>query len=286
MQIFNWEKKVKAEYNNDGGRETVSLTGEKLKFEDVYGGTTLLSYTHPLGETGIGNLEETMFDRRPVQCTRTEAGGLQRLEIVIPEPTATVGFAEVGAQRMRLWTFAVRLGRFNGLRSLWLVFLRPPAGRFTYTPGKPSLSVAHDSSELTAALGSGPDGIIEAGLTLSGDGYRKGELLMRRTIKRTIFDETIGEVKSGTTSLAWRPSRHDFDCMMVFRYGMEVNTSDGKLVDLFRAIGGRVGRGNRYWRKVQDFVPNDGPGIAYSLILKGHRRLSSDEDRTTLTVSG
>ena len=94
MQIISFEKNVTAEYRDYGGRESVILTGEMLKFDDVYGGPTLVALdprVHPPEMTGRGAFEETMFDQRPIRYTRSSADGKQRLEILIPDPPPRTG---------------------------------------------------------------------------------------------------------------------------------------------------------------------------------------------------
>jgi hypothetical protein len=112
-------------------------------------------------------------------------------------------------------------------------------------------------------------------LTLEGSDYRKAELKLRRAFGEVTVDETIAETNAGSFDFEWKPVFHSFDHIAVMPHLLMKRE---QIADFFTPLGATV------HNEIGDWVC-DGPGMRYSLVLKGHRLLNSDEAAVNLTIA-
>ena len=286
MQINNTVKGLSAEYRNEDGRETVILTGTHLNFKGCSAGPATLRLSDVMvgagGQAAGGWVWTPSFLERPAPkpaaytLTRDE-GCLQSLKVELPERYAcTILFSRKSDYRMGV-IGAPALFLDNGNPDLhsgiWIFALRSPDAAPAYLPERPSLSVSHDSGQATASFASGSGGTLEGHLSISGSSYHEAELLLRRSFMGVSLDVLIGRVQSDLAPFAWKLGGNAFNLISIFTPG---TFGFGMAEKQFAEIFGDPA----------EFF-SDGPGIQYSLLLKGHRRLFSDEDACNLApVSG
>lgn len=273
MQISNKADGFSIEYDNDGDKEEVLLTsGQDTKFGQVLSGPAFLRRIPAMRGMFYGwdPFMPESGQKRAACIESTNPQGMKEFRIGAPERFPCVGF-RVGDLGLFKAPAICLVGARNS-SYLWIFFVRSTRNSLNLMPERSLLSVTHGSGQATASLNAHEDGELEPQLTVSGEGYRKAELFIRRNfkdVKSGSFDSLIGE--SDSEPFIWSPSRNNLDSIMMFQDAMSNSfMKDQQFSDVFG-----------------DSLPIfcDGPGIDYSLHLIAHRLISSDEDTCSLLPS-
>jgi hypothetical protein len=265
---------LSAEYSNDNGKEVITLAAADLNFKSSRAGPGYLALlVQGKGGSGPYGWDPVLPQGEPAVITATiSENGPQRFDLELPERFDSVAIVDsltppgrgvISGPAVLLENAGSRLRPY-----IWIFLLRSPTTAFRYLPEKSSLTVTHDSSQATASVNPGIDGGIEVQLSISKSGYHKAELFLRRSFAQRFVDESVGQIESGTGSFTWKPFKNDFDYIAIFSPGALGSTMHE---EQFEKMFGNAGR-----------FFCDGPGIDYSLHLKAHKRLFTDEDTCKL----
>jgi len=169
-------------------------------------------------------------------------------------------------------------------RDIWLFLLRSPWYPLKLKIEKTDLSVTHGADTGIASIYASGDGGFSARVSVSGTGFKKVSLFMRRTIGSFVSDELVGEVVgSGTQDFNWKPIVRTFDLLLVTHGEM----AESQLENIARGFGASITSAFLNWGSLAgDFIFCDGPLMGYSLHLKGDRGfLEHVEDTSGVTLT-
>jgi hypothetical protein len=288
LQIYNSTEGLAAEVRNENGRRFITLTSSKLDVQRGFTGTARLQKVDidPRSRQSRVGLQFSLPEYIPATYSlSTNSNGEKQCEVELPDQSNCVGYAKIGGITSRfdviLLAPAVLLYAFGLSGPLYIVSMSALTP-VEYLPERPLLEVSHGSGRAGASISPADDGGLDIATSLSGDGYSKGELFIRRSFSfdKSYIDEPIGIFQSGSSSFKWTPARHDFDFVAVVPPIFE---SREMMSEFFRALGATISSPGGINMRV-DLVC-DGPGIDYYICLRGHRLLHSDESVSKIIAS-
>jgi len=105
---------------------------------------------------------------------------------------------------------------------------------------------------------------------------------VKRSAKRASVEETLGEVTNGIGTYTWKPIIPSFDVVLV----TSSNMSLGAFLDFLKYLGADAKQSLLGSYVPNDFLLCDGPGMNYTLRLKGEKRfLGHEEDKTEIRLN-
>ena len=168
---------------------------------------------------------------------------------------------------------------------LWVFLLRSPWAPLKIDVDKSPLTITHGSTQVMAQIGSSnfeDKKSLRADVTVQGDDFKRIWLTLKRSAKRASIEETIGEVTDGMGTCIWKPVISSFDVVLV----TSSNMSLGAFLDFLKYLGANAKQSLLGSYMPNDFLLCDGPGMNYTLRLKGEKRfLGHEEDKTEVRLN-
>jgi hypothetical protein len=285
-------------YSTEFGEETITLTDKNLEVASVEKGIGYF-ILQPAGHRGEFKIQAmktplaayVLDEPQPAEHAEAKLpDGSGQVKMTLPERFDCAGFVTalrgngmpMGGYVMGGFRAPAVHIRYQGHRGDdWVFLFRSPSASYRWLPEKNALSLARKSGQLTATLYEQPQGGLEIALSNSGEGYGEGDLFLRRAIKymRTSFDDRISEIREGTGTLTWSPSRRNFDFISLTSSATKYDSGP----EFFQALGMDAGEIEGVRAQGSSFYC-DGPGLDYALYLEGRKFVTNDQDFTKLSV--
>ena len=85
---------------------------------------------------------------------------------------------------------------------------------------KSPLNVMHSSAQAIAEIESvnaNSEGgqLLKASVSVHGEGFKKVNVTLKRSVNRASTEETVGELTSGMETFTWKPNVRNFDVILV-----------------------------------------------------------------------
>lgn len=279
MPSYSLAGGIDASYAIAAGKTTVVInSASRVNYRAVYVGTGQMTmHWVQEGKTQVWRCDTKMLD--PVEAQSVgRVGADGRWEMLVElESMFPAGLILQGRMVGTLMAPAVHVD-IPMASDLWIFLVRSPWFPLKLQVDRDSLEVAHGSDRVAASIDVMPGGDVSAQLSMDGTGFKQGSLLVRRALGSYSSEELVGDVSSGSQVLAWKPITRVFDLVFVTKG----NVSESQFAEVVRGLGAQVSSGVFGVGGVQgDFVLCDGPALAYSWVLSGHRGfLENEEDRT------
>jgi hypothetical protein len=272
------------------GNVTVSVkSGSPLKPKAIYVGTACLeSYWINTGKTSSWHFAPKLLDPTTVQYS--ESSDEYQNQIITIDLGKRV-FPASGLISPDL-TGEIKAPAIHfdlpHAYDLWVAILRSPASPIKISTEKSSLNISHSSAQVMAQIES-----VNADAELSslridgsvhGEGFKKVWLSINRSVQRTSFEETIGELTDSLETFSWKPIVRTFDTVLVTYSDMFMN----HFLGLLQQLGAETNRNFLAFRSYmpRTFVLCDGEGIDYNLRLTGEKHiLGHEKDETHVTLN-
>ena len=270
---------VDAIYSVAAGQTVITISsGSRLDYKAVTTGTGQMHFHWVQeGKTQVWRCDVSMLDSHPVQPIETPGpDGSQSLQVAMGS-IYPAGLLLKGRMEGVLFAPAVHV-ELPWWKNLWVFMIRSPWFPLNLKVDRPSLTVRHNASLVTASLSVSSGGMASGQIGFDGQDYKNATLVLRRTLGPYASEEAVSEATSGVQAFDWKPIERDFDLLLV----MGSSISESHLAEISRGLGAEVSSGIFGPGGVQgDFVLCDGPMTSYSWVLRGHRGfLENDEDQT------
>jgi hypothetical protein len=283
LAVYGLVKGVEVEYITAAGKPAVRLrSGGPIKHRAIDGGAAqLLFHWVQEGKTQVWRFEPSMPESRPVQAEETHDEGARLLTMALDEILPATGVIKDRMQGI-IAAPAIHIDVPWG-PDIWMFLIRSPWFQLKQRIDRATLTVEHESGRAVASTSPSGSGGISVELSVSGTGFRKASVSVRRTIGQFTSDELVGEVQTGTQTFTWDPIMRSFDLCLVTHATM----NESNFVDLMRGLGASISSGFFGGGTMQgDFVLCDGPSMGYSVILAGDSGfLEHPRDETGFTLT-
>jgi hypothetical protein len=291
--MYNWGTGPTASLStSQDGNTVISVkSGSPLKPKAIYMGTATLESRWVNSEkTNIWQFTPKLLDPTPLQYN--EAKDDYQNQIISIEFDKKRIFPASGIIKTNLTgainVFSVKFDLPHAY-DLWVAILRSPWVPLKMHTQKSLLSISHSSTQVMAQIKSVKANSEEipslrADVLVKGEGFKKVWLSIKRCFQGASMEEKLGEMTNGSNTFIWKPTMRSFDTLLVTYSDMLLDHFLGLLKHLGAETQQSVSAMGSYLSN--NFILCDGPGINYTLTLKGKKHiLGYEEEKTTITLN-
>jgi hypothetical protein len=264
------------------GKTAISITSRSpLKYRAAYTGLANLGFNWVhTGKSTSWVFRPTLLDGKPATVRQeTAQDGTNQITIELDRVMPPAGFIKTNA------TGAIRATAvhfdFALAYDLWIFLLCSSPAPLKLGFDKPSLAIRNGSAQASAWLSSrSEEPQLKAEASLSGDGFTRASMVVKRSIGDFKKEEAIGEFTEGLATFTWKPVLPNLNVVLVTHSDMSLQS----FLAFLRSLGVDAKGGYFSFSYLPaDFILSDGPDMEYTLQLAGDKRfLGHKKDQTRL----
>jgi hypothetical protein len=270
MTPYSLAKDVQGEIVSANHTITVSLrTKSKVDHRAIYAGQANCRFwLEQVGKSSTWRFSPTILNPQSLEPEESQTpDGEYITKILLGEISNSSGFLDMhttGTFR----TYAVHFDQAHAY-DLWLMVLHRKAIDTRVEIEKDTLSIQDESGQCSAYISVDQTSALDIEVNSSGSGFKKFDIVIKRTLGESFLEDQIGQVAAGSQTLKWRPTVRELDYLLIAK-----SAFDSELLCDFlkQSFGVNFSYLLHYYTRLsQNFILSDSEDISYEISLKGER---------------